>query len=174
MKASLCNFCIKSGMLCPRCQEKVRSGEVTDLDISVARLLIKLEEKYSSLQKINFYNAFEIDHVLAIVVGNGDLEHFLANGGKIMRELSDETGKKVRMFEKKGDNRRFLEDLFAPAAITTINKIWLPDGSTETKVILSGHSRKLPLKTSVLKDMAKKVRGITLRIAFEGQPGKDF
>ena len=174
LKTSLCTFCIKSGMLCPRCQEKVKSGEVTDVDISVAKLLIKMEDKYPALQKINFHNAFEIDHVLAIVVGNGDLEHFHAGGGNIMRELADETRKKIRMFEKKGDNRRFLEDLFAPAAITTINKIWLPDGTTETKVVLSGYPKKLPLKTSVLKDVAKRVRDVTLRIAFEGQPGKDF
>ena len=174
MKAPLCNFCIKSGILCPRCQEKVRSGEVTDLDIRVAKLLFKLEDKFPTLQKISFYNAFEVDQVLAIVVGNGDLEHFFSGEGQIMREIAEGTGKKIRMFEKKGDNRRFLEDLFAPAAITTINKIWLPDGSTETKVILSGYSRKLPLKTNVLKDLAKRVRGITLRIAFESQPGKDF
>lgn len=150
------------------------SGQVSDIDISTAKLLLKLEEKNPTLQKISFHNAYEADQVLAIIVGSGDLEHFLSGGGKIMREIAENTEKKIRIFERKGDTRRFLEDLFAPAMITTINKIWIPDGSTETKVILSGHSRKLPLKINVLKELAKKVRGITLRIAFEGQPGKDF
>ncbi|MFH0897684.1 MAG: hypothetical protein V1850_06535 [Candidatus Bathyarchaeota archaeon] len=174
MKTSLCNFCLKSGILCPQCQEKVRTGEITDLDIKIAKVLLKLEGKYPTLQKVYFYNAYEIDDVLAIAVGSGDLHRLLSGGGGMVREVSDNIGKKVRILEKKGDTRKFLEDLFAPAPITSINKIWLPDGSTETRVILSGHSRRLPLKNNVLKELAKKIRGITLRIAFETQPGTDF
>lgn len=174
MKTQLCNFCIKSGILCPQCQEKVRTGEVSDLDISIAKLLLKLESNYPILQKISFLNSYEIDDVLAIVVGSGDLHRFLSSGGGLVREVSENTGKKVRILEKKGDTRKFFEDLFAPATITSINKIWLPDGSTETRVILSGRSRRLPLKNNVLKELTKKIRGITLRIAFENQLGKDF
>ncbi len=174
MKTQFCNFCIKSGILCPQCQEKVRLGEVSDLDVNIAKLLLKLEGKYPILQKVSFYNAYEIDDVLAIVVGSGDLHRFLSGGGGMVREVSDSTGKKVRILEKKGDARKFFEDLFAPAAVTSINKIWLPDGSTETRVIIQGNSRRLPLKNNVLKELTKKIRGVTLRIAFENQPGKDF
>ena len=174
MKTQLCNFCIKSGILCPQCQEKVRTGEVSDLDISIATSLLKLESKYPILQKVSFYSAYETDGVLAIAVGNGDLHRLLSGGGGLVREISESTGKKIRILEKKGDTRKFLEDLFAPAAVTSINKIWLPDGSTETRVILQGHSRRLPLKNSVLKELARKIRGITLRITFETEPGTDF
>ena len=86
-----------------------------------------------------------------------------------MRDVSQQASKKVRVIEKHGQVRKFLEDLFAPANITTINTIWLPDGTTETRVILAGRPRRLPLKTKVLKKLAKTIRGITLRIAFEGQ-----
>jgi transcription antitermination factor NusA-like protein len=88
--------------------------------------------------------------------------------------LSEKTGKRIRVFENRGDARTFLEELFAPVTITTINKIWLPDGSQETRVVLPGHSRKLPLKSEVLKDLAKEIRGITLRIAFEQQLERDY
>jgi transcription antitermination factor NusA-like protein len=165
---------MKSGILCPNCQEKVRSGQVTETDIAVCRLLLKLEEKYPSIQKIDFRSAYEADSVLAIVVGDGDSQRILAEDGKIIREISESMGKKVRLFERKGDMRRFLEELFFPVSITTINKIWLPDGSQETRVILSGRSRRLPLKTDVLQDLAKKVRGIMLRITFENQLEEEY
>lgn len=174
MKTPLCTFCIKSGILCQRCQEKVRTGEITATDVDVARLLLKLEGKYPILKKTSFYNAYEVDDVLAIIVGSGDLHRILSDGGGMMREIAENTGKRTRILEKKGDTREFFETLFAPTAITSINKIWLPDGSMETRVILSGNSRRLPLKTNVIKELAMKVRGITLRIAFENQPGKEF
>jgi len=168
------NFCIKSGVLCPSCQEKVRTGQVTQTDIAVSRLLLKLEEKYPSIQKIDFRGAHEADNVLAIVVGDEASKRILVEGGKIIREISESTGKKVRLFERKGDTRRFLEELFFPVSITTINRIWLPDGSQETRVVLSGRSRRLPLKVDVLQALAKKVRGITLRIAFENQLEEEY
>ena len=172
METPLCNFCLKSGILCQKCQKKVESGQVGETDIRIARLLMKLEGKYPPLQKIVFYNAYEIDDVLAIVVGKGNLSAFLGGDGKIMREIADNSNKKIRIIEKQGDMRKFLEDLFAPAAITTINKIWLPDGTTETRVILPNRPRRMPLKTKVLKELAKNIRGITLRIAFEDQMEK--
>ena len=169
MNIPLCNFCIKSGILCQKCQDKVKLGEISETDVQVAKLLLKLEEKNPTLQNVNFYNAYDMDNILAIVVGQGDLPKLLTSGGKVVRDISENTGKKVRILEKKGELRKFLEDLFTPVPITTINKIWLPDGSTETRVILAGNSRRLPLKINVLKELAKKVRGITLRIAFETQ-----
>lgn len=145
-----------------------------NIDLNVATLLLNLEEKHPSLRKISFYKAYEIDNILAIVLGIGDINRIFSGGGRILRELTEKTGKRIRLLEKRGDIRKFFEDLFSPAPITTINKIWLPDGSTETRVILSGRSRRLPLETKVLKELAQRVRGITLRIDFERQLGRQF
>jgi len=104
---------------------------------------------------------------LAIVVGPGDVPRLLGYGGKIVKTLSQETGKSIRILENGVDNRKFLEDLFAPLSIMTINTIWLPDGSTETRVILGkkrgAHSS---LDVKALKEIASKVRNITLRVEF--------
>ena len=169
MIVPLCNFCIKSGILCQKCEDKVKLGEISETDIQIAKLLLKLEEKYPVLQSARFYNAYDADDVLAIVVGRGDLPKLLGFGGKFVRDISDNIGKKVRIIEKSGDARKFLEDLFSPVVIIAINKIWLPDGSEETRVIISGRTRRLPMKVEVLKELAKKTRRMTLRIAFENQ-----
>ncbi len=147
---------------------------MTDTDIKVVRILLSLEEKYLSLQKIYFYKAYEADNVLALVVGRGSSKQFQADEREIARNLANKTKKRIRIFENRGDPRAFLEELFAPVSITTINKIWLPDGSQETRVVLPGHSRRLPLKSNVMKGLAKQIRGITLRIAFEQQLERDY
>ncbi len=168
VKTVLCSFCLKSGILCPKCLARVKSGEVTELDLKIARLLLPLEEKYPSLQNVYFHGAVEADNTLAIIVGPGDVPRILSYGGKIIKTLSEETGKNIRVLEYGVDDRKFLEDLFAPLNIVTINTIWLPDGTTETRVILRRRRRdsRLPFNVKALKEIARKVRNITLRVEF--------
>ena len=163
----LCSFCLKSGILCQKCQAKVKSGEVTETDLKVARLLLSMEDKFPSLQNVYFHKTVETDRTLAIVVGPGDVARLLGYGGKIIKTLSEETGRNIRVLENGVDNRKFLEDLFAPATIMTINTIWLPDGTTETRVIL-GRKRggRGSFDVNALKEIASKVRNITLRVEF--------
>ena len=119
MKTELCSFCLKSGMLCQKCSAKVKSGEISELDLKIARLLLTLEKKYPSLQNIYFHGAVEASRTLAIVVGHGDVPRLLGYGGKIVRSLSGETGKSIRILEYGADDRKFLEDLFMPLSILT-------------------------------------------------------
>jgi transcription antitermination factor NusA-like protein len=145
----------------------VKSGEVSETDLRVARLLLSLEEKFPSLQNVFFHKTIDTDRTLAIVVGPGDVPRLLGYGGKIVRTLSEETGKNIRILENGVDNRKFLEDLFAPLNIMTINTIWLPDGSTETRVILGKRrGTRSSLDVKALKEIASRVRNITLRVEF--------
>lgn len=167
MKAALCDFCLRSGILCSKCQEKLRSGEVSQVDLTIAQLLLKLEKSYPSLQDIYFHKSFEADGVLALVVGKGDIASLLSYGGKILKALAEKTGKNIRVLEHGVSERKFLEDLFAPLPILTINTIWLPDGTTETKVILRKRGRRPPpINVKASKKLAKEIRGMTLRVEF--------
>jgi transcription antitermination factor NusA-like protein len=167
MKTELCSFCLKSGILCLKCSAKVKSGEISDLDLRIARLLLSLEEKYPALQNVCFYKAVDVNKTLAILVGHGDVPRMLGFGGKIIRALNDETGKSVRILENGVDDRKFLEDLFTPLSILTINTIWLPDGTTETRVILKrSRGSQSSFDQTALKEIARKVRKMSLRIEF--------
>jgi len=165
MKTELCSFCLKSGILCQKCSAKVKSGEISQIDLKIARLLLSLEEKYPSLQSVCFYKAIEVEKTLAVIVGHGDMPRLLGYSGKIIKALSDETGKNVRVLEYGVDDRKFLEDLFIPFSILTINTIWLPDGTTETRVILKRkRGSQLPFDLKALKEIASKVRKMSLRV----------
>ena len=154
-------------MLCQKCLGKLKSGEVSDLDLKIARLLLSLEEKYPSIQNVYFHKAVDVGKTLAVIVGSGDVSRLLSYGGKIIKALGEETGRKIRILEYGVDDRKFLEDLFAPLSIVTINTIWLPDGTTETRVILrKRRGRRLPFDVKALKEIAHKVRNMTLRVEF--------
>jgi transcription antitermination factor NusA-like protein len=154
-------------MLCQKCSSKLDSGEITQLDLKIARLLLSLEEKYPSLQNVYFHGAVDAGKTLAIIVGSGDVPRLLGFGGKIIKALGEETGKSVRVLEYGVDDRKFLEDLFAPLDILTINTIWLPDGTTETRVILrKRRGSQPPFDVKALKEIASKVRNMVLRVEF--------
>jgi transcription antitermination factor NusA-like protein len=154
-------------MLCQKCLGKLESGEVSELDLKIARLLLSLEEKFPSLQNVYFHGAVDAGKTLAIVVGVGDVPRLLGFGGKIVKALGEETGKSVRVLEYGVDDRKFLEDLFAPLSILTINTIWLPDGTTETRAILrKRRGSQPPFDVKALKEIASKVRNMTLRVEF--------
>lgn len=167
MKTELCSFCLKSGILCQKCSAKVKAGEISDLDLRIAKLLLTLEEKYPTLQNVCFHKAVDVEKTLAVIVGHGDVPKMLGYGGKIIKALGDETNKNVRILEYGVEDRKFLEDLFIPFSILTINTIWLPDGTTETRVILKRkRGQQMPFDLSALKEIAKSVRKMSIRVEF--------
>jgi len=168
MKAPICNFCLKSGILCSKCEEKLRSGLISELDVRVARALLKLEGGHPTLQDVHFHKALEVDGLLAILVDRDDVSRIRGEGAQAIRALSEATGKRVKLIERGRDLRKFLEGLLAPAAILTINTVWLPDRTTETKVILRERDMKrLPASVDALKRLAREMQGVTLRVEVE-------
>jgi len=163
---NVCHFCLKSGILCSKCQTKLRQGEISQTDLEIGRMLLSLEGAYPPLQEISFHKAVETDGVLALIVGKGDVARLLSTGGKVLRTIGEKTGKSIKILEAGVDERKFLEDLFAPVNIITINTIWLPDGSQETRVILRRRGRRPPFDVEAIKQLAERVRGITLRVEF--------
>ena len=71
MQTQLCEFCLKSGMLCNKCQELVSTGVVNDLYMKVAQYLLKVENRNPSLQKARLVKVVEVGGFLVLVVGRG-------------------------------------------------------------------------------------------------------
>jgi transcription antitermination factor NusA-like protein len=155
-------------MLCSKCQEKVRSGEVDDLYIKVAKFLLDVEGQHPALQKARLNRVFESGRFLVLVVGRGDRNRFIGEGEKLIRDLGDKFNRRVIVIEEGVNDRGFLEDLFSNQHIITINIIWLPDGTTETRVVLQGRGARRLSKRRInaLTQIAKKVRNMDLRVEY--------
>jgi transcription antitermination factor NusA-like protein len=154
-------------MLCSKCQTKVNSGEVSKQYIDVAKKLLSMENQYQILQKVRLDNVIDVGGVLVLVVGKGGNAR-LNSYPKLTRDLGNVFNKRVLVIESEVKDRKFLEDLFASQHIMTINIIWLPDGSTETRVVLQGRgARRLSKKRlQALIKVAKEVRNMDLRVEY--------
>src|SRR5208283_2422496 len=168
VKTILDAFCVKSGILCRRCEEKLQKGLITQLDLKVIQKFVELEKDYPVLQDVTYHRSVEAADMMAVLVDKKDLPRLLGGGAKVVKELSQSFGKRVKLISFGGDDRAFLEDLFSPLSIFTINTIWIPDGSTETKVILTGRRpRKMPVDLDMVQNIAKELKGMALRVEFE-------
>ena len=168
VKTILDSFCVKSGIFCSRCEEKLKKGQITDLDIRVIRSITELEKENPTLQNVTFHKAVEAGDIMALMVDRRGMDTFLASGAMLAKNLGDRVGRRVKVLSQGGDDRDFLEGLFIPFSILTINTIWLPDGSRETKVILNGRRPwRNPVDFEVVKKLARELKSLTLRIEFE-------
>jgi len=159
---------VKSGILCRRCEEKVEKGQVTELDLKVIQRIVELEKDNPILQDVTYHRAVEADGVMAVLVDKKDMPKLLGGGAKIVKDLGDTFGKRVKLISYGGDDREFLEDLFSPLSILTINTVWIPDGTQETKVILTGREpRRMPVDLEKVRKIAEELKGMTLRVEFE-------
>jgi transcription antitermination factor NusA-like protein len=168
VKTILDAFCVKSGILCRRCEEKLEKGQITELDLKVIQRMVELEKENPVLEDVTYHRTVEAGDMMAVLVDKKDLPRLLGGGARIVKDLGDTFGKRVKLISYGGDDREFLEDLFSPLSILTINTVWIPDGSTETKVILTGHQpRRMPVDLDKVQKIAQELKGMTLRIEFE-------
>src|SRR3972149_3466818 len=168
VKTILDAFCVKSGILCRRCEEKLEKGLVTELDLKVIQKIVELEKANPALEDVTYHRSVEADDMLVVLVDRKDMPRLLSGGAKIVKDIGESFGKRVKLMSFGGDDREFLEDLFSPLAILTINTVWIPDGSTETKVILTGRQpRKMPVDLDKVRKIAQELKGMTLRVEFE-------
>jgi transcription antitermination factor NusA-like protein len=167
METPICLFCLRSGVLCPKCKEKVISGEISQLDINIMRLLLEEEKDFPILQSFSFIKAIEINSLIVIVFNEGSLSNTsLRIISKLGKSLESKIGKKIRFIENIADERKFIEKIVFPARVITINKIWLPDGSIESRVILD-NLKNLKIPKEAIITIAEKVKGLSLRIDSE-------
>src|SRR5438132_9247966 len=105
VKTILDSFCVKSGIFCSRCEEKLKKGQITDLDIRVIRSITELEKENPTLQNVTFHKAVEAGDIMALMVDRGGMDTFLARGAKPAKKLGDRGGARVKRQRQGGVER---------------------------------------------------------------------
>ena len=166
LKIPICSFDAKTGILCPKCEMKLKGGQITLTDVEVSIKLTKLAEKTPELNKISLIKAMDISGNYVIILKAGDL--MILRNDDLMMQVEGFLGKKTMFLEGDVSDRRMLEDLFYPIRILTVNVVWLPDGSKLSKVIIPGRkTERFPIDIELVKKVAKAVRSIDLLVEFE-------
>ncbi|AJC71116.1 MAG: KH domain-containing protein [Thermococcus sp.] len=169
MKAPICEVCLKTDdILCPADEKKLQDGIITELDVKVARLLYKLLGDVD----VEFKKAVEAGDLIVIVVGKGDVPVVIGKGGKNIKALVKELGKRVRVIEGIGaetteDIKKLATDLFYPASVFGVNVVYKPGGETYYKILVFGRERKkLPEKPEILESVLSQIIGKEVAISF--------
>ncbi|MDI9619867.1 MAG: transcription elongation factor NusA [Candidatus Nezhaarchaeota archaeon] len=164
MQFPICYFCLKSGLLCKTCDEKLRKGEITKLDIEVAKWFLDNETKYPQIRDCVFHKAVQRGDLLVVLVGCRSKTLSML-WRKVGKALGDEKGLNVRIVEKSPSLRGFLSQLLFPAKVVALNTIWLPDGTCESTVRVSTEDlKKLPADVKALEEVARELLGETVYI----------
>ena len=170
----ICNFDAKTGILCGKCESKLRSREISAADVEASRALIKVAEKAPELNKLTLKRAFEAggNYMLEFDGQDGQV---LRSGDSVRSELEGLLKGRVWFTLAGGTDRRFLEDLLFPVRVLTVNTVWLPDGTRRTKVIVPGRRSERALGDfERLRAMAQKARGIDLVVETEREASYRF
>ncbi len=168
VKIPLDYVCVKSGVLCPRCQALVDSGEVDEREVDVMKLLIELEEKpeFRSLQKAEYVKTYFIDNLAIIVLNFRGQQNIPVS--RIGRELSAKLNKRIRIVNKSGDLKNMALQLVYPARILGINTLWLPDGTRQHIVRIPRYDvRRLPAEPQIIEHALTLITGKPVRIRLE-------
>ncbi len=65
-------------------------------------------------------------------------------------------------------DKKFIEDLFFPTKILSINSVWAQGGDQKTKAVISGKwTPKFPIDTEKVVQIVKNARNLDIEIEFE-------
>jgi transcription antitermination factor NusA-like protein len=169
LKVPICTFDAKTGVLCPKCESRLKNGELSDVDVECSIKLIKLSHKYQDIDKLNLIGSQKIDEDYVLILKDSNVSHINSND-KLVSTVEEEFKGKVWFVEANSSIRRFLENLFFPIKILKTNMIWLPDGNQVTQVTIESKDyEKFISIIEKIKRIVNAVRKIELVIELAGK-----
>ncbi|AWR94322.1 transcription elongation factor NusA [Acidianus brierleyi] len=168
MKIPLDYLCVKSGLLCNRCQSLVDSGQVDSFEINVMKILLDLEDtQFKELKDSTYYKAIKVNNLLILLVSSGP-SMTIQKWIKVAKVLQEKLGMKVRIIEKTSNIKSSAVQLLSPARVLGVNTVWLPDGSVQYVIRVSRTERRLlPADALVLESALSKIHDTRVKIRVE-------
>jgi transcription antitermination factor NusA-like protein len=124
MKTSVCQICLKSGILCRSCSDKLERGEISHSEVKVAEVLLKMSEEKRQLREVGIKKVVDSGDMTVIICGHGDASKIIGASGQIVRRLEKELHKRVMVVEEAPDMRNFVRDILKPMRIESISTVY--------------------------------------------------
>lgn len=167
MKTPICSFDAKSGVLCRTCEAKLKAGNITQDDIDASIKLIGLADRNQEINKFTLVRGTRVNGDYVLVLRGHDLSVVRGND-EIASKIEKQMGQKVWFVETEASDRRFIENLFHPNKVLSVNFFWLPESNKLTKVIVADNDKKAQVNLDKVQKIAKAVRNIELLVEFKG------
>lgn len=150
-------------MLCRTCEAKLKSGSITQDDIYAAKKLISLADRSQEINKFTLIRGTRVNGDFVLVLRGHDIS-VLRGNQELANRIEKEMGQKVWFVETEASDRRFIESLFHPVKVLSVNFFWLPEANKLTKVIVADDAKNVQFNLEKVQKIAKAVRGIELLV----------
>jgi len=163
----ICNFDAKTGILCANCEARLRRGELSAAEVEASKAVAGLADRVPEFAKVTLKRAFEVGGSYVLEFDQQDIPSIRSNLSAYS-ELEGALKGKVWIVGAGGSDRKFLEDIFFPAKVLTVNTVWLPDGGKKTKVIVPARRSERRIGDfDKLREAVRQARGIELLVETE-------
>ena len=167
VKLPICNFDAKTGILCPNCESRLRRGEISKAEVEASKAVVGLAERFPELGRGTLKRALEIGGSYVLEFEHQDISVIRSNPA-VYAELEVALKGKVWIVGAGGSDRKFLEDIFFPARVLTVNTVWLPNGGKKAKVIVPARRSERRIGDfDKLREAVRRARGIELLVESE-------
>jgi hypothetical protein len=153
-------------MLCRKCEAKLKAGSITQDDVDAATKLIGLADRDQEINKFTLVRGTRVDDDFVLVLRGPDVS-VLRGNEELASKIQKGMGQKVWFVETEASDRRFIENLFHPIKVLSVNFFWLPQANKLTKVIVADDTKNAPVNIEKVQKIAKAVRNIELLIEFK-------
>jgi hypothetical protein len=126
-------------MLCPNCQARLDSGEITEFDIEFSKWLLEKEKELPVLEDLNLSRAVKLENRIVLLVKKKSKD-LLESQEELLQEIRDLYGE-IIIVEGKAKLRTIVRSFIQPAIEIGVNSLYLPDGSKESIVMLREEDR---------------------------------
>ena len=162
----ICGFDAKNSVLCPQCEGKVETGELTKADVDASILLAKIAKTTKEIETFSLYSCKEFQGNFILELAKNDIMK-IRQSRTLYRLLQDQFKEKIWLVEADETDKKFIEDLFFPTKILAINAVWA-EGIKKTKAVVSGKwTSKFPIDTKKVIEIVKNTRNLDIEIEFE-------
>ncbi|MGH1520799.1 MAG: transcription elongation factor NusA [Nitrosopumilus sp.] len=167
MKLPICLFDAKNAVLCPQCEGKVDTGKLTKADVEASITLAKIAKSNNIIENFTLYSCKEFQGSFVLSLAKNDIMT-IRQSRTLYRLLQDQFKGKIWLVEAEETDKRFIEDLFFPTKILSINSVWAPGGVQKTKAVVSGRwTSRFPIDTEKVIQIVKNARNLDIEIEFE-------
>ncbi len=140
----ICDICLVSPNLCEKCKTKLEKGEITKLDVFISKFLHKMFRKGFISKTPSFIKSIELKDMI-IILTDQNPAYLIGIRAKVLKDLSQQLGKKVKIINISEGITSAVRDYVYPEVRFQISKLYLPDGTTITKIKIP-KSRRINIK----------------------------
>ena len=167
MKLPICSFDAKNDVLCPQCEGKVESGVLTQADVDASIILANISKTNKEIENFTLHSCKEFDGNYVLTFAKNDIMG-IRQSRTLYRLLQDQFKGKIWLVEADETDKKFIEDMFFPTKILSINAVWAPGGVQKTKAVVSGKwTKRFPIDTEKVVQIVKNARNLDIEIEFE-------